>query len=361
MPLLAVALVLTPRMHLLAQTWNAADVMGPDGIIYPDWTWAGVPNGIPTQLTSCGSVTSHGAVANDNQDDAAALEAAAEACGQAGGGAVSIPAGTFHLDRPIFIKRSNVVLRGAGRALTKLLFRFAAPTQNVAFFFPPGVSGNTLAKNNWLEVHADPANLQRLTLKAGGVVVTEKKRANDTWGATFSVRATGSALAAQAGYGTNKQLVAEAEYPSGVITLPLTVTLNNVNDANAIPSPSQGYLGAINFLGPGRVGGHVPADPGCAAWTDDGDGGHRPHPGGERRGGDLRSRHDPLERRGGQQVHDEHELPPLPGAHHRRQRRHADAQPAPAHRLPHGGRQLRPGVHPADGQWRGVALAGADE
>ncbi|WP_224364706.1 carbohydrate binding domain-containing protein [Hyalangium versicolor] len=254
MQVLVAVLVLAPRTHLLAQTWNAADVMGPDGIIYPDWTYAGVPGGIPTQLASCGSVTSYGAVANDNLDDAAALEAAAEACFQAGGGVVSIPAGTFHLDRPVFIKRSNVVLRGASRSSTKFIFRFAPPAQTVAFYFPPGANTTTLAKNNWLEVHADPTNLQRLTLKANGVVVSEKLASNtDTWGATFSVSATGKTLGDKAGYGSGRQLVAEAEYPNGVVlTQSLTVTLNNAYDANAMPRPK--FLAAINFVGAGQTG-----------------------------------------------------------------------------------------------------------
>ncbi|MDY7229321.1 carbohydrate binding domain-containing protein [Hyalangium rubrum] len=250
---LVLALGLFPRTGLRAQTWNAADVLGPDGIIYPDWSFAGVPGGIPTGGADCGSVTLQGAVANDNLDDSAALEAAATACGQAGGGVISIPAGSFHLDRPIFIKHSGVVLRGAGRDTTKLIFRFAAPSQDVAFFFPSGVSNNTLAKNNWLEVHADPTDLQRLSIKYNGQVVSERLRSTGHWGASFSLRVTGSTLAGKSGYGSAKSFVAEAEYPNGLIrTETVSLTLNNAQDANAIPN--TGYLGAINFNGTGRMG-----------------------------------------------------------------------------------------------------------
>lgn len=251
---LAVALALGLSAPVLAQTWNPADVLGPDGIVYPDWTRSGVPGGIPSALPACAAITSHGAVANDGLDDTAALEAAAEACGQAGGGVVSLPAGTFHLDRPAFIRRSHVALRGAGRSATKLVFRFAPPSNNVAFFLPPGISNQTLANNHWLEIHADPKELQRLTIKAGGQVVTQKLRSSGHWGASFSLRTNGSSLAAKAGHGTGRQIVAEAEYPGGVVrTRTLTVTLENRSDANAIPG--SGHLSAINFLGAGRTGG----------------------------------------------------------------------------------------------------------
>lgn len=62
---------------------TASDVVGPDGIVYPDWTRAGVSGGIPDINNSAirstytvYDVTTYGAIANDGQLDNAAISAA---------------------------------------------------------------------------------------------------------------------------------------------------------------------------------------------------------------------------------------------------------------------------------------------
>ena len=62
-------------------------------------------------------------------DDALAIQAAINAAGAAGGGIVSIPAGTYLLNNFLHIKHSNVIMRGAGRDLTTL--DFAKSLQNI--------------------------------------------------------------------------------------------------------------------------------------------------------------------------------------------------------------------------------------
>lgn len=62
-----------------------ADVVGPDGIVYPNWTRCGVQGGIP-EVKSFAAIEAYGGRANDDGDDAAALERACEAAGQSGGG-----------------------------------------------------------------------------------------------------------------------------------------------------------------------------------------------------------------------------------------------------------------------------------
>ncbi len=67
------------------------------------------------------NITDYGATAGDETDDSTAIENALAACGEAGGGTVFIPAGTFFLSRrnnesPILEVPPNTTLRGEGAA-----------------------------------------------------------------------------------------------------------------------------------------------------------------------------------------------------------------------------------------------------
>lgn len=98
-----------------------ADVAGPDGLVYPNWTKAGVEGGIPDLPVA---VKLEDLGAKPGTDIAELLE---QACAQAeakGGGAVLISEGDFHLSRPVVIRQSGVVIRGSGRDKTRLLFRY---------------------------------------------------------------------------------------------------------------------------------------------------------------------------------------------------------------------------------------------
>jgi len=112
-----------------------ADFPGPDGIVYPDWTYAGVPGGIPN-VSVVAKIEDFGGRADDDRDDADALERGAEEVGKRGGGALLLGAGTYHLNRPVMITRDGVVLRGAGAGRTKLIFRYDVSPNGVAFFQP---------------------------------------------------------------------------------------------------------------------------------------------------------------------------------------------------------------------------------
>ncbi|WP_194294187.1 glycosyl hydrolase family 28-related protein [Streptomyces sp. RB17] len=65
-------------------------------------------------------VTEYGAVPDGTTDCAPAINRAIAAAGQAGGGTVTIPPGTFRIDDLIRIGDSGVVLRGAGSGRTTL-------------------------------------------------------------------------------------------------------------------------------------------------------------------------------------------------------------------------------------------------
>ncbi|MHC4596979.1 MAG: glycosyl hydrolase family 28-related protein, partial [Planctomycetota bacterium] len=106
---------------------TVADVLGPDGIVYPNWTKCGVQGGIP-KTKAFASIEDFGAKADDNADDSEALAKACEAAGKAGGGAVLFGEGTYYLDRPVTVRHDNVVVRGRGPDKTRLIFRYSKPT-----------------------------------------------------------------------------------------------------------------------------------------------------------------------------------------------------------------------------------------
>jgi hypothetical protein len=67
------------------------------------------------------NITEYGATANDDTDDSTAIEKTLAACGEAGGGTVFIPAGTFVLSRrnnesPTLEVPPNTTIRGEGAA-----------------------------------------------------------------------------------------------------------------------------------------------------------------------------------------------------------------------------------------------------
>ncbi len=110
--------------------FTPADVLGPDGIVYPNWTRVGVPGGIPkvpvvVKLVEIG--------AKPETDISGLLDKAIEEAAAKGGGAILIDEGTFHLDRPVIIRKSGVVIRGAGKDKTKLIFRYGLDDPNTKF------------------------------------------------------------------------------------------------------------------------------------------------------------------------------------------------------------------------------------
>ncbi|KAL4418712.1 hypothetical protein ABPG77_000345 [Micractinium sp. CCAP 211/92] len=103
--------------HTLATKWL------PDGYGY-DWSRAGyaggkgIPN--PQKLFN---VKSYGATGNGRSLDDTAVQAALKAVlGSRGGGVLYFPAGTYVLSKPLYVNASNIVVRGAGREATRLLF-----------------------------------------------------------------------------------------------------------------------------------------------------------------------------------------------------------------------------------------------
>jgi len=98
------------------ELWNPASRL-------PDFSFAGYRSGeapIPTPAATV-SVMEFGAVGDGIADDTAAFENAIAA---ATSGAITIPEGRFKITRVLYIRKSNIVLRGAGPTLTTLVFPY---------------------------------------------------------------------------------------------------------------------------------------------------------------------------------------------------------------------------------------------
>ena len=147
---------------------TAADVLGPDGIVYPNWTKCGVQGGIP-EVKVVVSVEDFGAKPNDNIDDTEALAKACQAAGDKGGGAVLLDEGTYYLDRPVTVRHDNVVIRGKGADKTYLIFRYAVPDDRVVFYSPS--EGDRVGPDTRIEMHAKPKDLAKMTILLDDTVI----------------------------------------------------------------------------------------------------------------------------------------------------------------------------------------------
>nr|CAA9213287.1 hypothetical protein AVDCRST_MAG63-86 [uncultured Armatimonadetes bacterium] len=228
---------------------TAADVVGPDGVVYPDWRWAGVPGGIPKVLAAS-PAEDFGARAGDDRDDSDAIERGAAAVGRNGGGALVLGPGTYHLDRPVLIGQNNVVLRGAGADKTKLLFRYAAPPGGVGFFRP--LAGKTVTSSTWIEAHAQPRDLREIAIEIDGKPVAKTTYYPQHWGGTFSLRTGGANVVNKVKDGAHT-LRAVATYADGRrITSDLPVRTEAAASGPPARIPSQ--IAAIMFVGGGTAG-----------------------------------------------------------------------------------------------------------
>jgi hypothetical protein len=225
---------------------TAADVVGPDGIVYPNWTQCGVQGGIPT-VKVVAKIEDFGARANDEVDDAQALQNACDAAGRAGG-AVLLAAGTYYLDRPVTIRQDNVVIRGQGPSQTRLIFRYAIPKEGVAFFCPP--ANARVGPTTRIEMHGKPTGLVQMTLMADDRVI-------DTWapsqhsGNTFSFARSGRDIPKEVSDGPHT-LKGFAEYRDGSRCLAQIPILLDRQFKNPQPAPDS--RAAITFAGRGTVG-----------------------------------------------------------------------------------------------------------
>jgi hypothetical protein len=224
-----------------------ADVLGPDGIVYPNWTKCGVQGGIP-EVKAVTSIEDFGAKADDDADDSQALSKACESAGKIGGGAVLLGEGTYYLDRTVTIRRDNVVIRGKGPAKTRLIFRYSIPDNGVVFYNPSADS--RVGPNTRLEMHSKPAGLMKMTMMLDDEVIGRWSRGKHS-GNTFAFVVYGRSAVDKLPDG-RRLLKGIAEYKNGAKrTAEIPIILDsNFNDAG----PVADSRAAITFAGKGTVG-----------------------------------------------------------------------------------------------------------
>jgi hypothetical protein len=225
---------------------SAADVVGPDGIVYPNWTRCGVEGGIP-DVSVVARIEDFGAVAGDYLDDAGALDRACRAVGGQGGGAVLLGAGEYMLDRPVTVRHDGVVIRGQGAAATRLTFRYDLPESGIRFYHPQ--ARGTVGPATRIELHALPTGLQRLEIFCNEQSVRVWTRSLHS-GNTFSTTCTLKKLV-ENGLAGPAILRGVATYSDGTersTSIPVTL------DADYSEEPPPSTRAAILFEGKGYAG-----------------------------------------------------------------------------------------------------------
>ena len=224
-----------------------ADVVGPDGLVYPNWTKCGVQGGIP-DIKAVLSVEDFGARADDDADDSKALARACQAAAQKGGGAVLLGEGTYYLDRPVTVRRDNVVIRGRGPTKTRLIFRYSIAQSGVTFYAP--AAGSRVGRDTHLEMHCNPTGLMKMTMMVDNVVIGEWSRGAHS-GNTFSFARSGRDAIGKIADGRHT-LKGVAEYKDGTVLseqIPIVLDSSFRDRTRAADSRA-----VITFAGEGLVG-----------------------------------------------------------------------------------------------------------
>ena len=226
---------------------TAADVVGPDGLVYPDWRHAGVQGGIP-KVTQKATVEQFGGKADDDKDDSEALHKACEAVGKQGGGAVVLGEGTYHLDQPVRIKHPGVVIRGQGHASTRVFFRFDIPAPGAAFY---GIRNGKVGNNTVIQLHCLPTDLMSMRIDCGGKTMGAWSRSTHS-GNTYSMWMDGRKICRTLGKGKHT-LIGMGTYRDGTsISCKLTIDADpDYTDPSPVPRAIEG---AITFTGDGYAG-----------------------------------------------------------------------------------------------------------
>ena len=226
---------------------TAADVIGPDGIVYPNWKKCGVQGGIP-KVEAVVSIADFGAKANDQLDDSKALAKACQAAGKMGGGAVLLAEGTYYLDRTVTVRDDNVVIRGKGSGKTSLIFRYSIPDNGVVFYNPS--AGSRVGRNTRIEMHCKPTGLMKMTIMVGDIVIGRWSRSTHS-GNTFSFAVYGRNAVGKISDGRHI-LKGIAEYKDGKkCTGEISIILDSTfNDTRLVADTRA----AITFAGRGTVG-----------------------------------------------------------------------------------------------------------
>jgi len=224
-----------------------ADVVGPDGLVYPNWTKCGVQGGVSNAKVML-SVEDFGAKSDDDADDSDALAKACEAAGKRGGGAILLSEGTYYLDRPVTVRDHNIVIRGRGPKKTRLIFRYSIPESGVTFYTP--TVGSRVGRNTRLEMHCKPTGLMKMTMMVDDVVIGTWARSEHS-GNTFAFARSGRDAIGKVPDGRHT-LKGVAEYKDGTVLsehIPIVLD-SDFRDSDTVPDSRA----VITFAGEGLVG-----------------------------------------------------------------------------------------------------------
>lgn len=219
---------------------TAADFPGPDGVVYPDFSRAGVQEKFqqqrPTQTVK---------ITPESGDLHAAVMRAIASLGPAGG-VVELAPGDYRLARFLYITRDNVILKGAGKDRTRIFFDYDVPAEGVDLY---GVDANTvIGPKSSLLVIAKPEGLQQLRLLVDGKEIRKVVRSMHSGNDSFLV---GSMEKFKGAVRDGKlTLRAEATYSGNkVATREIAVRFDPRSTWTA---PSERPAGAIMIQGGGR-------------------------------------------------------------------------------------------------------------
>lgn len=145
---------------------------GPDGVRYPNWKLAGIRGSFPEPVLKF-PVRDFGAVPDDGFDDTAAIERACAAA-EKNGGVVLFGEGTYILTRKILISRDGVVLRGAGRNRTRIVFEL--PESQVGLY--PVSLGPNISAGTKCVVVFPAANVKNVSVAVGDREILKRDAAS---------------------------------------------------------------------------------------------------------------------------------------------------------------------------------------
>lgn len=227
-----------------------ADIVGPDGVVYPNWLQVGIDGGVPDVETIL-QVEDFGAIPDDGRDDSPAIQAALEEAGESGGGAVVLGAGEYTLKTPLFIFHDGVVLRGAGQEHTTLSFEFHPPEGGVSLLIARNPEEGVATPDTLFQAWADFNNLETLRWFIGDTELGIRDQVRRE-GYKHYLSTNGRRILDRVGAGKH-ELVVEAVYRDGRTTRE-SMTLDFQEGTFHENSGGLSQLGAINIVGRGMRG-----------------------------------------------------------------------------------------------------------
>jgi hypothetical protein len=226
------------------------DIPGPDGLVYPNFRYAGVQGGIPNDLPVIATIA---AETSDLAGDIEKVIATADAKG----GVIEIPGGVFTLKRPLIIRRDNIVLRGKGPAAsggTTIRFEYGLEPKQIRWRFPNSTERTLVGPSDVVEVHADmdsPMDGKKekeatIRLKIDDKQVRQMKWKPDELG-HFRIQIAGAAMVSEGFTPGDHTVTAEVTWKDGTTTSdsrPITLATKDG------PNPSEiAAEAAIRFAG----------------------------------------------------------------------------------------------------------------